>query len=835
MGAPIVAILIQIQTTLTIVDTDVRFNLADPVLALAAPLLVLVGVFRVRDLYRIIGWPLLAALAFGSLALTGSLVIGGDAMGEYTVWALVKYVGWYVLLVYLAAGVVLGLTANEQTRRRFVLVFVAIQALVVLAFAVTETLSVKTLLASGTRLTGLAGNPNAMAFYLLCGVGLSFAFLGGADMRSRTDRLLLAAAGVLVAGTLFTRSVAALIALIVVFGAALALRILPWKRTLLVAILGIAIWSTPQFVETTSSITITVFNKLLFIVPVDRTQDGLSFGSDLEEFTLAARLKSYQVAFEAWREHPLTGTGLGTHLHGQATSSIADDTLVQIHSTPLWLLAETGLVGASAMFAVFAFMFNGIWRGRPAAPGFGGSFDPFAKGVLLVLLSWAVMALFHELMYQRVLWFLAGIALAVRSTAAAGLPRTAPSPEIKDNAAAASGGKSDVFFVIGSLQVGGAEVHLSRIAPQLARRGRAVTVYNFSGQGSLGERMVDAGVRVIGPPLKNAAGLIRPIQFVLLALSALKLYGIFLFQRPGTVHFFLPQTYIIGAILGRAAGLSRLVMSRRSLNYYQARHPLLARLERRLHRHMTVILGNSRRILTQLRDEENVPPEKLGLIYNGLDFERFDAPLDRAGIRRKLGIAPKTRIITIVANLIPYKGHVDLLRALAEAQESLPQDWVLLLVGRDDGIGGALRKEAAELGLADRVSFMGARDDVADILRISDIGVLCSHEEGFSNAILESMAAGLPMVVTDVGGNAEAVEDGVTGIVVPPRTPAQLGRAIRKLLKDPALRKRMGRAGYKRVRQHFSLDACVDKYQKLYDGLGCACVPEELSTALSAE
>jgi glycosyltransferase involved in cell wall biosynthesis len=176
-----------------------------------------------------------------------------------------------------------------------------------------------------------------------------------------------------------------------------------------------------------------------------------------------------------------------------------------------------------------------------------------------------------------------------------------------------------------------------------------------------------------------------------------------------------------------------------------------------------------------------------------------------------------------------------LLQALAGVRKGLPKDWLLLLVGRDDGIGGALKNTATELGLADRVSFMGARDDVADILRVSDVGVLCSREEGFSNAILEGMAAGLPMVVTDVGGNAEAVDDGVNGIVVPPRSPADLGRAIAKLLNDPQLRKRMGQAGYKSVRQHFSLDACIDRYEKLYDALGRARVPEELSTPTSAD
>jgi glycosyltransferase involved in cell wall biosynthesis len=140
-------------------------------------------------------------------------------------------------------------------------------------------------------------------------------------------------------------------------------------------------------------------------------------------------------------------------------------------------------------------------------------------------------------------------------------------------------------------------------------------------------------------------------------------------------------------------------------------------------------------------------------------------------------------------------------------------------VGRDDGIRGDLQDIAHATGISDRVRFLGVRRDVPRLLAAADVGVLCSHQEGFSNAILECMAAALPMVVTDVGGNGEAVLDGETGFVVPPRDPEALGQAILKLASEPALRTEQGKKARARVEAQFSIQACVSKYDRLYTAL----------------
>jgi glycosyltransferase involved in cell wall biosynthesis len=130
-----------------------------------------------------------------------------------------------------------------------------------------------------------------------------------------------------------------------------------------------------------------------------------------------------------------------------------------------------------------------------------------------------------------------------------------------------------------------------------------------------------------------------------------------------------------------------------------------------------------------------------------------------------------------------------------------------------------LEAQAAHLGLAEQVHFVGHQQDVRPWLAAFDVCVLSSDWEGMSNAILEAMAAGLPVVATAVGGTPEVVVDGVTGFLVPPRDPQALADAILRLLRDPDLRRRMGEAGRAHVTEHFSVEQMVHKRERLYEEL----------------
>jgi glycosyltransferase involved in cell wall biosynthesis len=374
----------------------------------------------------------------------------------------------------------------------------------------------------------------------------------------------------------------------------------------------------------------------------------------------------------------------------------------------------------------------------------------------------------------------------------------------------------DILFVISQLTVGGTENHLAMIAPALIQRGWRIALYSLYGDGPVSRALAAGGVEIIRPPVEFRTKRSLVSDVVPLALSSGQLLNVLIRRNPAIVHFFLPAAYLIGAPLAGLASTPLRIMSRRGLNVYQASHPWLSRFERRLHSSMTAVLGNSRSVVRELQDQEHVPLQKLGLIYNGLDLSRFTTLEARQQARGHLGLAPDGLLFVTIANLIPYKGHSDLLAALGQAKSRLPEKWRLLVVGRDDGIGTDLKHRAAALDIADHVDFMGSRSDIPRLLAAADIGLLCSHQEGFSNALLEGMAAGLPMIATTVGGNAEAVQDSLTGLLVPPKDPDRLAQALLRLAVDPGLRVRLGVAARERMFQHFSLDRCVESYDTLY-------------------
>ena len=370
------------------------------------------------------------------------------------------------------------------------------------------------------------------------------------------------------------------------------------------------------------------------------------------------------------------------------------------------------------------------------------------------------------------------------------------------------------------LDGGGAKRHLLQVLPELQTLGYQPTVYTLSYKGQLAPALEQAGVAVLEPwfasSLQALPGIFR--KPALMLISALTLCVLLLRLRPPLIHFFLPHAYLLGGMCSLVAGRCVRVMSRRSLNTYQRKHSFLARVERWLHPRMNAILGNSKAVVRQLK-LEGVSPDRLGLLYNGIDLSQFDHLPTRAAVRLSLGVSDRALLLVCVANLIPYKGHADLLHALGEIRKDMPVDWAIAMVGRDGGIGSELRQLASALGIAQHVLWLGERSDAVAIYAAAEMGVLSSHEEGFSNSVLEGMAAGVAMVVTDVGGNGEAVLDGQCGRVVPSRDPQALGGAILALAKDEAARQCLARAAQQRVLEQFSLQACVEQYAGLYRAL----------------
>jgi glycosyltransferase involved in cell wall biosynthesis len=210
------------------------------------------------------------------------------------------------------------------------------------------------------------------------------------------------------------------------------------------------------------------------------------------------------------------------------------------------------------------------------------------------------------------------------------------------------------------------------------------------------------------------------------------------------------------------------------------------------------------------------------VIENGIEVGRYGPSADRPALRRTLGLDPARRYITCVARFHPVKDHAMLLRAFARLAPLHP-DTDLLLAG-DGPLREELRAQAAAAGLETRVRLLGVRGDVPDLLRASDIFALTSVSEAASLTVLEAMATSLPVVVTGVGGNPEMVRHGAEGLLVPRGDDAACAEALSRLLGDPALARRMGEAGRRRVEERYRLEQTVENYHRIYRRL-CGLVP----------
>jgi glycosyltransferase involved in cell wall biosynthesis len=272
---------------------------------------------------------------------------------------------------------------------------------------------------------------------------------------------------------------------------------------------------------------------------------------------------------------------------------------------------------------------------------------------------------------------------------------------------------------------------------------------------------------------------------------------------------------IVGAAAARLAGIPYIV-SRRDLGTWRDGRRMA--VLRWVTRSATHVVCNAGAIREQLISGEQLPHSRISLVPNGIDLAAFDAAATQeTGDLTPLfdGAAP---VVTVVANLKhAVKGHGDLLLAAAAVLRAAPGTR-FLLVG-DGDLRCDLERRARQLGLGASVTFTGRRTDVPALLARSTVAVSASHSEGLSNALMEAMAARLPIVATAVGGNPELVEDGRTGLLVPPRAPEALARRLVDLLHQPHLGRRMGLAGRRRLEEHYEAARLVERMTSVYEQL----------------
>ena len=230
------------------------------------------------------------------------------------------------------------------------------------------------------------------------------------------------------------------------------------------------------------------------------------------------------------------------------------------------------------------------------------------------------------------------------------------------------------------------------------------------------------------------------------------------------------------------------------------------------------IVTNAQAIKQAVIRRESHRPEKIKVIPNGIDLCRFTIDRSsRLATRGELGISEEAPVIGIVAEIKPVKGHIYLLKAVRKLIENRPA-LRLLIIGDSSNRShrATVEAEVERLGLKEHVIFLGRSNDVPRLLGALDVSVLPSLSEGISNSILESMAAGVPVVATAVGGNPEIVINEETGLLVPARDPDALAGAIERLLLAPDLAARFSAAARDKVEQRYSNQKMVTSFQDLY-------------------
>lgn len=204
----------------------------------------------------------------------------------------------------------------------------------------------------------------------------------------------------------------------------------------------------------------------------------------------------------------------------------------------------------------------------------------------------------------------------------------------------------------------------------------------------------------------------------------------------------------------------------------------------------------------------------ISVVHNCINTDPYEDSCDVLKIKEELGISTSATIIGSVGRLSPEKGHRDLLEAFSLVSKK--NDNVLLVLVGDGVCADSLKSQAVSLGLMDKVKFLGFRTDVNHIMRILDLFVLPSEQEGLPNALLEAFAAKKPAVATAVGGVPEVIEEGKSGYLVPPLRPDLFAEAIIKCLESPEMMKTMGYTGYQKIKSEFTFERQTDALQKLY-------------------
>jgi glycosyltransferase involved in cell wall biosynthesis len=355
------------------------------------------------------------------------------------------------------------------------------------------------------------------------------------------------------------------------------------------------------------------------------------------------------------------------------------------------------------------------------------------------------------------------------------------------------------------LITGGTQRHLQQVLPRLDRSRFETRVYTLRPGGAVEGELRAAGIPVHSFAIGRRLGTLRTVAAMFEAARALRA------GRFDIVHGYQWRPALVSTLVGRLAGVPLLLASKRSLTGDDKRARFAWRL---IARGVDTLVVNAEAL--RVEGEAQGLPARWACIPNGVDAEWFRDVPSVTQARGALGLDPRRPVVGTVGRLEPRKGHELLLEAariiLARSNGLHPQ---FLIVG-DGGLRDKLGAEATALGLGDSVHFAGTIADVRTPLAAMDIFVLPSHAEGMSNALLEAMAVGRPVVATAAGGTREVCDPDRTGVLVPPGDAERLATVVLELLLDRPRAGRLAEAAQRDVTERFSTRTAVARLEALY-------------------
>jgi len=367
--------------------------------------------------------------------------------------------------------------------------------------------------------------------------------------------------------------------------------------------------------------------------------------------------------------------------------------------------------------------------------------------------------------------------------------------------------KINILFVINSLPIGGCELGLVEIVKRLDKERFRPVVICLKEEGILAEKIIKGGGKIYSCLLRSKYDLwIIPRLISLIKREKIDIVYTLL---EGDAMFW-------GRLSAKIAGVPVIVSSIHSFKTLGGKRGIINPFNKLLLpiTHKIITVGQVQKDC--LIEEEGIEAGKVVLIHDGVDLTLFGGKREII-VEEYLGIPDRAPVVGIVAALHPVKAHEVFLEAAARILEVKPGVHFLI-------VGDGPRKEelvelSHSLGIASSIHFLGFRLDIPQITSCFDLSVLSSDSEAFPNVLLEAMAAGKPVVATNVGGCPEIVIPGETGFLAPPRDPEALSRVILTLLKDRKLAEEMGKRGRKRVERFFSVEKMVGEREQLFEDL----------------